>query len=346
VITFEKTIKHARILNPLKNFQEDTITFEYRNDPLTGRNTTVIPEMQGYITRFLATDAELLSALIENTKTNCPFCPENVRTKTPMFTKDFLPEGRIHVGDTTIVPNLTGHAEKSILAILSKEHHLKLADFTPELILNGFQGGTTYLKKLIKAEPDVKYPVFTFNYLPPAGSSIFHPHMQILVRDRPFYLTKLMLQKSKTYHEAHGTSYWTDLTTMEKQGERYVATIDGVEWLTPFAPLRGINEIQAVVNGKSNLLELTNENWTGLAQGISRTLRFYHKQGCASFNIIVLSGPLNEHLNYFDVNLRIMSRPGIQATSFTDAWALPYYLWDGEATEEPEKLAAKIKKEF
>ncbi len=346
MITFEKTIKHTKILNPLKNFQEDTITFEYRTDPLTDRNTTVIPEMHAYINKFLTTDTELLNTLIEKTKTNCPFCPQNVRTKTPMFTKDFLPEGRITVGDATIIPNLTGHAEKSILAILSREHHLKPTEFTPEMLMNAFQGATTYLTKLSKAEPDVKYPVFIFNYLPPAGSSIFHPHMQILVRDRPFYLTKLMLEKSKMYHETHGTSYWTDLIAIEKQDERHIATINGVEWLTPFAPLRGINEIQAIVNNRSHLLELTNENWTGLAQGISRTLKFYHAQGYTSFNIILLSGPLNEHLDYFDVNLRIMSRPGIQAMSFTDAWALPYYLWDGEATEEPEKLATKIKKEF
>ncbi len=346
MITFEKTIKHARILNPLKNFQEDTITFEYRTDPLTGRNTTVISGMLGYISRFLTTDVELLKTLIEETKTNCPFCPENARTKTPMFTKDFLPEGRIYVGDATIIPNLTGHAEKSVLAILSKEHHLELKDFTPELILNGFKGGTTYLTELSKAEPDVRYPVFVFNYLPPAGSSMFHPHMQILVRDRPFYLAKLMLEKSRAYHQTRGTSYWTDLTLREKQGERHLSRVNGVEWLTPFAPLRGINEIQAIVEGKSNFLELTNENWLGLAQGISRVLKFYHNQGCTSFNIIVLSGPLDEHLDYFDVNLRIMSRPGVQAASFTDAWALPYYLWDGEATEEPEKLAARIRKEF
>ena len=345
MITFEKTIKQAKILNPLKNFQEDTITFEYRTDPLTGRNTTVIKGMLSYINKFLTSDTELLKSLIEKTKTNCPFCPENIKTKTPMFTKDFLPEGRIQIGDATVIPNLTGHAEKSILVVLSKEHHLTLENFTPELILNGFRGGIDYLKKLTTVEPDIKYPVFAFNYMPPAGSSILHPHMQILVRDRPFYLAKLMLEKSKTYHETHGTNYWSDLTAAEKQGHRHLTQINGVEWLTPFAPLRGINEVQAVVNGKSNLLELTDENWTGLAQGTSRILRFYHKRGYISFNIVLLSGPLNQRLDYFDVNLRIMSRPGIQALNFTDAWALPYFLWDGEAVEEPEKLAERIRNE-
>jgi len=53
---------------------------------------------------------------------------------------------------------------------------------------------------------------------------------------------------------------------------------------------------------------------------------------------------MNKHLDYFDVNLRVMSRPGIQALNFTDAWALPYLLWDREAAEEPELLAEKIRK--
>ncbi len=48
-------------------------------------------------------------------------------------------------------------------------------------------------------------------------------------------------------------------------------------------------------------------------------------------------------MNCFDVNLRIMSRPGIQQFCFTDAWAAPYLLWDGEAVEEPEQLAERIK---
>jgi len=43
-MTFEKTTRKVTILNPLKNFTEDTITFEYRADPSTGRNATVIKE--------------------------------------------------------------------------------------------------------------------------------------------------------------------------------------------------------------------------------------------------------------------------------------------------------------
>jgi UDPglucose--hexose-1-phosphate uridylyltransferase len=343
MITFEKTEKHSTILNPLKDFHEEAVCLEYRTDPLTGRNTTVIKGMLDYISKFLVSDEKLLSRLIEKTRATCPFCPESVKTKTPMFPPDFLKEGRISVGDAVVVPNLLGHAERSILVILSKEHHLKLKDFTSKLVLDGFKGGVAYLRKLAEVKPSIRFPAVIFNYLPPAGSSIFHPHMQVLARDRPFYLVKLLLEKSKLYYEKNQSNYWADLLAKEKENDRYLFERNGAEWFIPFAPLRGLNEIQAVVPGRSSLLELTNKEWLGLAEGVSTILQFYHKQGYISFNIIFMSGPLNEHLNYFDVSLRIISRPGVQASSFTDAWALPYLLWDGEAVEEPEQLAARLK---
>ena len=344
MIVFEKTIKRSKILNPLKNFEEDVVTFEYRADPLTGRNTTVIRGMLKYICKSLVSDEELLRSLVKKTKMNCPFCPESVKEKTPMFTRDFLEEGRIFVGDAVVIPNLLGHAERSVLVVLSKEHYLKLEDFTAKLIFDGFKGGLAYLKRLSEVEPSIRFPVFIFNYLPPAGSSILHPHMQVLARDRPFYLANLLLEKSKAYYEGNKSSYWSDLASKEKGGERYLFGTNEIEWLVPFAPLRGSNEVQAIVSGKSNLLELNDEEWLGLAEGISKILRFYHKQSYVSFNIILLSGPVNRHLDYFDVNLRMISRPGIQASSFTDAWGLPYLLWDGEAVEEPELFAERIKK--
>ena len=343
MITFEKVKKQARILNPLKNFQEDIVTFEYRTDPLSGRNTTVIKEMIKYISKFLSSDEQQLKTLVEKTRIACPFCPESVKTKTPMFPPDFLEEGRIFVGDSVVIPNLLGHAERSILAVLSKQHHLKLREFTSKLILDGFKGGSAYLRRLKELEPEIPFPIFIFNYLPPAGSSILHPHMQILARDRPFYLTRLLLEKSLAYFKKWKSSYWADLTREERRGKRYLFRKNGVEWLVPFAPLRGLNEVQAIVRGRSNLLELSGEDWRGLAEGITNVLRFYDKEGYSSFNIILMSGPLNAHLDYFDVNLKMVSRPGVQASCFTDAWALPYLLWDGEAVEEPEQFAQRFK---
>ena len=127
MITFEKNVKYSKILNPLKNFEEDIVTFEYRTDPLTGRNTTVIKGMLNYLNKFLVSDEKLFNSLIEKSRRNCPFCPESVKNKTPKFLQDFLKEGRLFIGDAVVIPNLLGHAERSILVVLSKEHFLKLA---------------------------------------------------------------------------------------------------------------------------------------------------------------------------------------------------------------------------
>src|SRR4030042_926337 len=144
MIEYRKKVKNTKILNPLNNFEEETLTFEYRTDPLTGRNTTVINDMLNYIDKFLTSDAELLKGLVVKTMVTCPFCPESVRIKTPMFPKDFLPEGRIIEGEAVVVPNLLGHAERSVLAVLGKAHHLQLKDFSPELLLSGFKGALRY----------------------------------------------------------------------------------------------------------------------------------------------------------------------------------------------------------
>ncbi len=330
----------------MKNFEEETLTFEYRADPLTGRNTTVIPGMLNYVGKFFATDPEMLKTLVEKTKATCPFCPENIQAKTPKFPEDFLPEGRIVEGDAVVVPNLLGHAERSILAVLGRKHHLSLKGFNRNLLVDGFRGGVRYLQRLSEVDKSVRFPAFVFNYLTPAGSSIFHPHMQILARDRPFYLVSLLLEKSKAYQGQLGSSFWRDLVAAERNGERYLSEMNGVDWLVPFAPLRGLNEVQAIVKRKSNLTELSDDDWQGLANGMANILKYYHSKGYVSFNAVLTSGPMDEHLDYFDVNLRIISRPGIQQFCFTDAWALPYMLWDGEAVEEPEQSAQKLKPFF
>jgi len=41
-----------------------------------------------------------------------------------------------------------------------------------------------------------------------------------------------------------------------------------------------------------------------------------------------------------------VSRPGLQQFCYTDAWAVPYLLWDGEAVEEPERFSKKLKAQF
>jgi hypothetical protein len=49
--------------------------------------------MLDYVDKFLTSDMALLSLLVEKTRINCPFCPENVKIKTPTFPKDSSKKG-------------------------------------------------------------------------------------------------------------------------------------------------------------------------------------------------------------------------------------------------------------
>ncbi len=89
----------------------------------------------------------------------------------------------------------------------------------------------------------------------------------------------MFLAKSKAYYEENRSSYWRDSLSKEKDGERDLFEGKGVNWLVPFAPLRGLNEVQAVVKGKSNLGELGSCEWSGLAEGLAKILRFFGSQG-------------------------------------------------------------------
>jgi galactose-1-phosphate uridylyltransferase len=157
-----------------------------------------------------------------------------------MFPKDFIPEGRIFVGDAVVVPNLIGHAEQSVLAVLSREHHLRLKDFTSKMLFDGFKGGVEYLKRLSQKEPSARFPVFVLDYLTPAGSSIFHPHMQILARDRPFYLVKLLMEKKQGLLRKQRNQLLARFNRRGEKQPRYLFEHKGVDWLVPFAPLRGV----------------------------------------------------------------------------------------------------------
>ncbi len=83
-----------------------------------------------------------------------------------------------------------------------------------------------------------------------------------------------------------------------------------------------------------------------IADGISRILNFYNSLNILSFNAVIIFGPLRGYLPEYSINIMLVARTGISNLSFTESWALPYLLWDGETIEYPEETAKKAKKFF
>jgi len=345
MIRFKKSEETAVLHNPLKNFEIDTQPIEYREDPLSGF-TSFIRTGRAFWAGVYKTDTAVLERLIEETRGRCFFCPEKVAASTPKFPVDFIPEGRLTRGEATLFPNLFAHKQYSAIIAITKKHYLKLNEFSPSVLINAFKLADFYVRRAHEVG-GVEYAEIGGNYLYPSGASMVHPHLQVILSHAPHSLIKVYTEKGRSHHKKYSRNFWDELIEKEKQlGERYLGSLGSTEWFTPFAPVKE-DEVDAVLRGKSNLLEFDDDDWENLAQGISRVLKAYHDKGFSCFNYAIYSGPLGKKVGrYLWAGVRIVSRSSVQTYPVSDTWYSSSILLDGFVVEPPEEIAKQVRPYF
>jgi galactose-1-phosphate uridylyltransferase len=344
MIRFKKKQEIAVLHNPLNNFDLDSQPVEYREDPLTGL-TSFVRTGRAFWAMIHKTDEALLQKLVEESRGRCFFCPDRVSSHTPKFPADFLPDGRVTRGEATLFPNLFAHKQYSAIVAMTRSHYLRLNEFEPGLLFNGFKLAEFYLRRAHEKSA-VEYAEIGGNYLYPAGASIVHPHLQVIASHGAHYLIKLYMEKGRSYYRKRTKNFWEDLIGEEKEtGKRYIGKLGSTEWFTPFAPVRE-DEVTGVVTGKSNLLEFDDGDWESLASGLSRVLKAYHDKGFSCFNFAVYSGPLGKKLDYLWAGIRIISRSSVQTYPVNDTWYSSSLLLDGFVVEPPEEVAKTMRPYF
>lgn len=337
-IYYEKSERFADVLDPTQNYKLNKQSIEHRQDPLTEKNSIILRGRLAYVQRFFETDEKFLYQYSEQTKGHCPFCPLSLKESTPRFPEEIVEGGRITRGEAVTFPSLFAHVEHIAVTVLTKTHLLALDQFNPGILKDGISASLEYIKDVYIYDDKVKYAAFIMNYLPPAGSTVIHPHMQAIASSIPFQQIKEMVDNSRSYYERWRTNYWIDLIESEKKrGERYLGNISSSEWLLPFSP-KGFYEVDAVLPERVSFIDLTEEDITGIAEGLSRILLFYKQNKIWSFNIAIFSGPLGQRLNHFAVNLCIIARYGFREKWVSDMWSLPYLLCEPEIFDAPEAL--------
>jgi UDPglucose--hexose-1-phosphate uridylyltransferase len=345
-IHFESVTREARLLSPLQNYEPVSQTIEHRRDPLTGRRVIVLKGRLDYVKRFIDSDEAAINELTDSTLEGCPFCPGSLESKAPKFIPEISREGRIRVGEAVCFPSLFAHEDYNAVVVPTRSHHVQLNQMQPAMLVDAFKACVEYFRRLHDWRPAVTYNSIVVNFYPPAGSTVAHPHVQALASDLPLPRTESLLEASRRHFQVHDSSYWSELIEEEKaHGQRYLGEMGRVRWLTPFAPL-GLNEAQAVVRAVADLSLLSDEDFRNLADGVVRTLRFYHDSGVRSFNLAFYPGPFSEALDYFDVSLRIVSRYGYKPKFVSDVWALQYLLEGQEVYEAPEETCVKLRRYF
>jgi galactose-1-phosphate uridylyltransferase len=343
-IHFESVTREASLLNPLKNFELDRQAIEHRRDPLTGRSVIVLKGRLEYVRRFLESDQTAIDELADSTQQSCPFCPDSVEKKAPKFPPEISAEGRIYAGEAVCFPSLFAHGDYNAIVVPTHSHKVALNQLSPGTFLDGLTACVDYFHRLHRWRPEVKNDAIIMNFYPPAGSTIAHPHIQALASDLPIRATHELVKASAEYFQEHRVSYWPELVESEKRlGERYIGRLGSVHWLTPFAP-KGLNDAMGIVSGVSEVSSLTQNELGDIAKGIVKILGYYHDTGVRSFNIAIYLGPFGERTDYFDVNVRIVSRYGYKRNFVNDVWALQYLLEEQEVYEAPEETCSKLTK--
>lgn len=273
-LEFTTRRQEATFYSPLEDFAETTIPVEIREDPLTGRQTRIVPE------NFLMPDAPDIDEVVTDDE-GCFFCPDTVQNVTPKYPA-FVGMDRGSVGEATSFPNLNPYGAHSNVVVLTEDHFVPIDGFTTEIFANGFEAAMEYLHAVFAHDDEATVGSINMNFLRSAGSSIIHPHIQTLVDDRGTNAQRRRLEAEREYYGRVGSRYEDDLLDAERDGERYVGRTGSVQWYAPFAPqhhrhIRGIMDAEKVPAAGD-------EAFDDLATGLVGVLQYYADVGLNSFN--------------------------------------------------------------
>jgi len=302
-LRFRKEVVSVRVSPPGSRGETVVRGVEFRQDPLTGRWCRVSLE-RARRPRQVSGDAAILREAAERTRDTCPFCPERIEVLTPTFTD--LPYRRLRRGNSWVFPNLYPFARHHAVTVFTVDHFKLPTELSLAELEEGIHAALSFIRDVRSVDPASRYPVIAWNNLPPSGASIIHPHLQVIVDDRPPGLTALEIEASRRYSEG-GRSYWWEL--LEEDRERMIKEAGGVAWIAEFAP-HGSHCVLAVFRDRSSITDLSQGEVRAFADGLLRVLRYYGMEGIVSFNMVFYSGPVDEDVSrYFSLHARIVARP-------------------------------------
>jgi UDPglucose--hexose-1-phosphate uridylyltransferase len=338
---FEAIKKETIMLNPQKDMAERRIPSEIRIDPLTGRTARICHFMK------LRWEKPDFDALISGTESWCPFCADKVHIVTPCFPKDLIPEGRLQKDDMVIFPNTAPYDSIGAVATFGARHYIPMTEFTPDLMASAFDFALNFFRRIESTgHPESVYHIINWNYMPPAGSSIIHPHLQVFSTSTAPNLMRQELEASRHYLDRHGACFWEGLTAAEmKTGERYLGKIGRTHWMTTFAPMGVAGDVLAVLEGALCTLDLDARDLLDIATGLSKVIAEYDKMGIYSFNMNFFTGAKTD--DHFRFHLLFSPRTFFnQKLGTPDVGALRNLFNETVCMAYPEEIKDLLKQGF
>lgn len=323
------------MLDPQGDFCPIEIDSEIRFDPLTGQTGRVAHLMPRNLPPPDLTEWQRFAQ-----NQTCPFCPGQLEKITPQFDRNIAPQGRIAKGEAIVFPNRFPYDEYSAVTVMAAGHLMYPREFTRGHLADAFEASQAFLAMVQNEKPGL-IPYLLWNFLPPAGSSQLHPHLQVFATSVPGNSISVEQAAEDEYRRKHGCCFWDELIGSEKKtGERYLGRIGSIEWLVAFRPYGVIGDLIGVFPMGELLPEIDNSRWADLADGLGRAFAFFQDNNMPAFNMALYQ--TGSRLR-FRLTPRLYVQPGIYAS---DVNALSMLFSEPITMVYPEDLAARIKPYF
>jgi galactose-1-phosphate uridylyltransferase len=339
-VEFRRKVNETIYHDPTRDFTLQKATSEIRYDPLTGQLVRIFPFRQIMFEPF-----DWTPYVEESRQRFCPFCPGAMEKATPRFPDSFTPGGRLKVGQAVVVPNLHPYELHTGVVIMSPTHYVPMEELTEDFLFDSFRAGVDYLARCAQVDPEgAVYGSVNWNYLPYAGGSLIHPHLQVLAGPEPSNYDAMVLAGLQDYARATGNIFWSDLLKTEQAlGQRYLGQAGSSHWLATFAP-RALLDITALFPGRVTPGEMGDESVRELAAGFTKVIRCYSRLNIPGFNAaLYFTGSSTDG---FWVNARIAGRFTIFPKIGSDVSHLQTLHGDPWTLYVPEDLAPELRKEF
>jgi galactose-1-phosphate uridylyltransferase len=238
-------------------------TLQYREEHLTGLRCRISPDrLKRQIDQslYLPSNAE-----------GCPFCRDAVMTVTPTFSDG----NRIIRGESVTFPNLFPFGKGHVVTVMTREH--AVVAFSRQQVVDALLSQIEALRQVDG------YPSINWNFLPSAGASLVHPHMQGLSDSCPSRIVDVYIAASEQYRKKLGRNYWDAVREQERSSDRYLFG-DEMLWSAHAVPV-GEREVRGILP-ISTLDEM--ENYVDLvARGILEIISLYRELGTHAFNMSI-----------------------------------------------------------
>lgn len=340
-ITFQVFESESTFLHPRNGFSPIVERFEVRVDPLTGRT--------GHFSHFGAIKPQKLDLAAYTTpeiKGFCPFCLENRNRVTPKFTDNVAPEGRLSRNEALLVPNLFPYDIHSGVLIMTDPHVVPLEWLSERRLFDALTLGIQFLRRIKMITPELPYYLMTWNYMPPSGGGLVHPHQQYFATPNPGNQFLDELKASESFLNSNGSDYWSALIEAERAtGERFIGQVGDSCWLSSFVSLGILGEAMCIFPDVFTVDQFTEGHVGDLVAGLLKIFRYYKAADVYSFNASLFFGP--EDQRSFACHFRIAARTFLNVRDFApDLNFFQALLGEPVSVMMPEELCTALKEYF